>query len=187
MSNSFEKPRKHPREDVQAVFGPKSSATLAGELKRNSPALYQSIKKQAIDDGLLAPAPRKWYEPTPARIFSQEELDLRARHSLEETKAFFQSENLAKIKREAPELYATWRTLGVSYGILDAVTPDETRRPSDPFFILNDALADEARLPRGTRVDQAGFERVLLAVENARTSKEAEATAVAAKQEPVAE
>lgn len=175
MFNPFEKKeRKHPREDVAAVFGPKGDSKLAQRLYRENRPLYDSLKQQSIGDGDIAAPPRKWYERPEPRKFSEEELRLRATHTLEDVKKFFREENVGKIKRDNPALFQEMKNAGVAYNILDPAPRAEAQRPTDEFFPLNDALADEANLPRGHRVNAEGFAKILRVLEDTRAAKAAE-------------
>lgn len=168
--------RQFTKQQVEALFGPKSDAKLAQKTKTENPNLYSAVRQQAILDGLAAPIPTPyaaWRMPRD-RKFTDREIEVRSKHSEQECREMFGKsgdtggvKNVGKLYAENPAAYLELREAAVSYGIIpesqprpvNHTTPKPATEPPQGF-VLSDAIADKINLPRGTRVTTEQFAKI---------------------------
>ena len=172
---------KNDRAAVEAVFGPKSSAALATRIKREDPALYQSLKSDAATLGFIdtreTPAPPsafggKLFQGSEtrqqSRTMSDSELEARARFSETDCRRLFiektGTDAAAALKRNDSEAYQVAKIAAQSFGILNPSGLPQRPAPSADFVGITLALAAKANLPPDLRVSLDQLDRVIRSV-----------------------
>jgi len=179
--------QKYTREELNSVF---KNGAVAMRLMTENPELYRAMRAEAEALGILGPKaigdPAPYTTAPPQKSYSDRELFLRAKFSLEELKTFFRSNNAGKenpstLFRTNPAEYAERREAAVSYGLLpsEPSTPQRTpqTRTTEPqpesgeLFELDSRICQELGLPVGFKVNSVGFYRVTQALKNAAADK----------------
>jgi hypothetical protein len=180
--------QKYTREELNSVF---KNGAVAMRLMKENPELYRTMRKEYEALGLIGPKaigdPAPYTTALPQRNFTDRELFLRAKYSLEELTTFFRSnnagskENPSTLFRTNPAEYAERREAAVSYGLLpeSPSTPQRTpqARTTEPqpgsgeLFELDSRICQELSLPDGFKVNSVGFYRVMQAIKNATADK----------------
>ena len=177
------------RQELESIF--KGSGLTAQKLFLENPELYRTMRAEAVAVGLLGPSaigtPAPYSTAPPQKSYSDRELFLRAKYSLEELTTFFRSnnagnkENPSTLFRTNPAEYAERREAAVSYGLLpeSPSTPQRTPQARTPepqpesgeLFELDSRICQELGLPAGFKVNSVGFYRVMQAIKNATADK----------------
>jgi|GEM_PF-6290356 len=166
--------RQYPKSQTEALFGKKSDAKLAQKTRIENPALYESIRKQAVADGLVSerPVPYSAWRMPSERKFSDAEIAARAKYSKAECQELFGksgqaggTNNAGNLFKNDPAKYQAMRTAAVSYNLIPESQPAPKIHADKPAtepegFVLSDAIADKINLPHGTRVTTEQFAKI---------------------------
>lgn len=181
--NRYFPPRQHSKADVERVFGKNADGNLATRLYRENRAYYESLRQQAVADGLqqergvASPVARMVLnhqaevESEQNRVYGDEELRARAQFSPERCKELLNrtgnegnADNLSNLKANDPTAYRAFKVAAYSYG-LTATAPAPEVAPKQPELdtrvAISDSLADTFNLPRGTRVPGEHLSRLI--------------------------
>jgi len=192
------------RAELKSIFT--GSGIIAQKLFLENPELYYTMRAEAVAQGILGPSaigtPAPYTTGKPQKSYSEREMFLRAKYSLEELKTFFRSnntgskENPSTLFRTNPAEYAERREAAVSYGLLPSTpsTPQRTpqARTTEPqpgsgeTFELDPRICKELSLPEGFKVNSEGYYRAIQAVKNAAASKAVAAEKARLEQEAAA-
>jgi hypothetical protein len=171
-------PQKHTREEVSKLFGPKSSAKLAQQTKVLNPKLYDELRQEAQEYGLIGPQAEHWMarsvreaeQRNQGRAYSDAELVAMSKFDKATCDRYLRNndsgnrDNLQRMSVEQPELYEQFRVAAKAHGFpmseRQEQAPAPRPKPADERFQLSDELCDRSGLPRGTKIVQSQMETV---------------------------
>jgi len=176
--------RQHSTEEVQKLFGKKADTRLATQVIRTNRAYYESVRRQAIADGILDAPREHWmaahYKNQAAknapRVLSESQVRAVAQFSREECERLLLkraddpgAENMNSLRRNDPARYEVFRTACVAHGLLRerAARPEKPKTlleqltEPDGMVAVGDALRAKLNLPEGYRVPAEQLSRLV--------------------------
>jgi len=168
MSKYFDLSLENAKEHSQKVFGPKGNAALAQKIKKEDPAQYASLRRDAVKQRLLEPTRKEqaavlkqqWKELEHPKLTSiqVEAIDMFPKATFKAVTA----EEAQRMKKEDPATYKLFRIAGATHGFLSQDILQQLPADSGDdgtLYEIPAAFRERLNLEPSLRLTRAGLER----------------------------
>jgi hypothetical protein len=167
--NFFNPALENPAVHSQRLFGKNANSKLAQEIKRKDPALYDSLRRDAVKLKLLEPtskeeaaALKKQWADLENPVLTSAQIESVAIFPIEAYQAVT-GEQATKMKREDPAKYRLFRIAGATHGFLGKEILDRLNVADSgddgTLYEIPEAIREKLNLEPSLRLTRAGLER----------------------------